>query len=75
MTEAMWKVLYCLLNAKLSDRTHFRAIWQLEDEIGLKLAGGGVPDGDTAIGQLLEMGLIEEVPNLGCRYQVVVKNS
>ena len=75
MTETMWKVIEVLYAAYLIDGTGgYRAAWHLEDEIGVKLAGCGVSDGDPALQKLVEMGLIEELPDLGCRFRIVVKD-
>lgn len=76
MTETMVKVLDLLRRAHLErDLTGgYRAVWHLEDELGIKLAGCGVPDGDNAIEQLVKLGLIEEVADLGCRFRIVVRD-
>jgi len=72
MTETMWKVLDILRQLYLNPLVGggYRAMWHLEDEIGVKLAGCGVPDGDPALQKLVEMGLIEELFDLGCRFRI-----
>lgn len=71
MTETMWKVLRALIEARFGN-SKYLSLWNLQEILGTELAGCGVPDGDTAIEKLVEMGLIEEVPDLGCRYRVVI---
>lgn len=70
----MWNVLDILrrLYLERDGVGDYLATWHLEDKLGVKLAGCGVPDGDNAIEQLVNLGLIEEVPELGCRYRIVV---
>lgn len=76
MTETMWKIIYTLrqLYVKRGKEAGYLALWNIEDDLGIKLAGCGVPDGDTAIEQLVKLGLIEELPALGCRYRIVVRD-
>lgn len=75
MTEIMWKVLDILRKFYLDpDLPGHLSVWHLEEEVGVKLAGCGVPDGDPAIEKLVEMGLIEELLDLGCRFRIVVKD-
>lgn len=76
MTEIMWKILDTLrrLYLERDGVGDYLAAWHLQDELGIKLAGCGVPDGDNAIEELVKLGLIEEVPDLGCRFRIVVRD-
>lgn len=66
-------VLAILMKAHFTEYAgSHRATWQLEKETETKLAGLGEPEGDNAIEKLVEMGLIEELPDLGGRYRIVV---
>jgi len=55
----------------------YAAAWHLEDALDrpLGLAGGsdGEPSGREAMNQLLGEQLVEEVPNLSCRYQLTIR--
>lgn len=73
MTPTMWKVLRALIEAHYGN-SKYLAAWHLEEILGVKLAGCGVYDGDNAIEKLVELGLIEEVENLGCRFRIVVRD-
>lgn len=73
MTETMWKVLIFMYRTLEDDKTPYWSAWHLEERLGIKLAGCGVPDGDLALEKLVKMGLIEELPDLHCRYRIVVK--
>lgn len=77
MTETMWRVVALLMEAHYTS-VGYLALWHIQERINdealtVKLAGCGVPEGDNAIERLVEMGLIEELPNLGCRYRIVIK--
>lgn len=76
MTPTMWAIIDILRQLYLERGADggYLAAWHLEDELGIKLAGCGVPDGDPAIEKLVKLGLIEEVENLGCRFRIVVKD-
>lgn len=71
MTSIMWKVLDILINLHF-DSIGYASVWHLQERLRIELADCGVPDGDNAIEKLVEMGLIEELPDLGCRYRIVV---
>lgn len=80
MTEAAFRVLLLLIEHYL-DRgrpplSHFGrpylAHWTIAKELGIELAGVGVPTGSNAIQELLDAGLIEEVENLSHRYRIRV---
>jgi hypothetical protein len=73
VTDAMWKVIVFMYRTLEDDKTPYWSVWHLEERLGIKLAGCGVPHGDDAIEQLVKLGLIEELPDLGCRYRIVVK--
>jgi len=49
----------------------YLAIWQIEELTNVSLSGCGVPEGDNAVEELVKLGLIRELPNLGCRYELV----
>lgn len=65
LTELQQKIIALL---KEND---YLALWHLEDLTGVKLSGCGVPTGDNVIEELLRLGLIRELPNLGCRFELV----
>lgn len=71
MTETMWKILGILIECHFDGRG-YAAVWQIAHEININLAGCIVTDGDPALEALVKLGLIEEVPDLGCRYRIVV---
>lgn len=73
MNETMWKVLEILIKRHF-DGIGYASTWSLSQTLGIELAGCGVPYGDPALEALVKLGLIEEVPDLGCRYQIVVKD-
>lgn len=74
MSETMWKVLDTLRRFYLDpDLPVHLAVWHLEEEVGVKLAGCGV-EGDPAVEKLVQLGLIEELIDLGCRFRIVVKD-
>lgn len=68
----MWKVIAFMYSTLKDGKTPYWSAWHLEERLGIKLAGCGVPTGDDAIEQLVKLGLIEELPDLGCRYRIVV---
>lgn len=70
MTETMWKIIDLMYNRK---DTPYWSSWSLREQLGIDLAGCGFHYGDDAIEQLVTLGLIEELPDLGCRYRIVVK--
>lgn len=72
MSKTMWKVLQSLIRAHFEEAGFYRSVWSLSSEIGIDLAGCGVPEGDPALEALVKLGLIEEVPDLHCRYQIVI---
>lgn len=76
MNEIMWKVLDELRWVYLQGGKGggYATLWYLQGVVGVDLAGCGVP-GNDAIERLLEMGLIEELPDLHCRYRIVVKET
>lgn len=71
MTETMWKILDIMRRHYLEDRGSYWTIWHLQEKIGIELEGGGCP-GDPAITKLLALGIIEEFPDLQCRYRIVI---
>lgn len=71
MTETMWKVLQLLIKRRF-DGIGYSSTWSMSKELNIELAGCGVPYGDPALEKLVELGLIEELPDLGCRYRIVV---
>ena len=73
MTETMWKVINELY-ATYMIRGQWAYIehWNLQQIVGVDLEGCGCP-GDPAVTLLLKMGLIEEVPDLNCRYRIKVE--
>lgn len=78
MTETMWRVIAVLIKAHYTPGVSYLALWHIQEEIKdddftVELEGCGVPIGDPAIDRLMEMGLIEELPDLHCRYRIVVK--
>lgn len=75
MSETMWKILDVLRGGYLKEGTaYYRSVWSLRAEIGVdELAGCGVPYGDSALEKLAEMGLIEELTDLHCRYRIVIR--
>lgn len=76
MTEKMWAIID-LLHQMYVERGRdggYLAAWGLEDAIGVKFSGCGVPVGDPAIEKLVKMGLIEELPDLSCRFRIVVQD-
>lgn len=72
MTETMWKVLELLIKRHF-DGIGYCSVWSMSRALNIQLAGCGV-HGDPAIEKLVEMGLIEELPDLGCRFRIVVKD-
>lgn len=73
MTETMWKILDVLRGGYLkAGAGYYRSTWSLGAEIGKELAGCGVPYADDAIEKLEELGLIEELSDLHCRYRIVI---
>ncbi len=74
MTETMWTIIDILRRAYLDpDRPDYWTLWHLQDKIGIELEGCGCP-GDPAITKLVKMGIIEELPDLHCRYRIVVES-
>lgn len=71
MTETMWRVLELLIKRRF-DGIGYASTWSMSNELRVELAGCGVPYGDPALGRLVEMGLIQELEDLGCRYRIVV---
>lgn len=49
----------------------YLALWHLEDLTGVSLSGCGVPMGDNAVEELVRLGIIRELPKLGCRFELV----
>lgn len=73
MTETMWKVLEILIKRHF-DGIGYCSVWSMSKALNIELAGCGVPYGDPSLLKLVEMGLIEELPDLGCRFRIVVRD-
>lgn len=74
MTQTMWKIIDIMRRHYLKDHGSYWTIWHLQEKLGIELEGCGVP-GDPAITELLKLGLIEELPDLHCRYRIAIKGA
>lgn len=79
MTEVMWRVIAVLIKAHYAGPVSYMALWHIQEQINdadftVELEGCGCP-GDPAITELLKLGLIEELPDLHCRYRIVIKGA
>jgi hypothetical protein len=72
MSETMWKIIDIMRQHYLKDHGSYWATWKLQKKLGIELEGCGI-NGDPAITRLVELGLIEELPDLHCRYRIVIK--
>jgi hypothetical protein len=65
LTELQQKIIDML------KQIDYLAIWQIEELTNVSISGCGVPTGDNAVEELVRLGLIEELPELACRYRIV----
>jgi hypothetical protein len=77
MTELAWKILTILIKARYTTSSPYRAEWHINNELGIEISQWSwkYPQTpvDHAVHTLIEKGLIEELPDLHCRYQIIEK--
>jgi len=77
MSEHAWRILSILLEARQKpDHTSYLAGWHIADRLGVERSAFNtrIPGTiyDEALGDLIEKGLVEELPDLRQRYRIVI---
>lgn len=79
MSEAAWKILALFFaDHKRNRPSYYLASWHLKEALGVEIDAAHVKiaprnEYEQALHDLIELGIMEEMPNLGERFHLIVK--